>query len=292
MIRIRVQKALEAAAGKMELTTDLKIEKGQFVALYGESGAGKTSLLRMIAGLLRPDAGFIEFEEDVWLDTESGINRSPQQRKIGFVFQDYALFPNMTIRKNIAFGDPGNDAGLEELISIFELKNLENRYPDTLSGGQKQRVALARALIQKPGILMLDEPLSALDHAMRLKLQDYILRVHKEFNLTTILVSHDLAEIFKMADQVIVLSSGSVNQFGPPGEVFSDSKVSGKFQFTGEVISIQQEEVVFVVTVLIGKHLVKVIADLSDARQLMVGDKVLVASKAFNPIIRKIPFGD
>ena len=288
MIRIEVKKTLQAAGGEMELSTNLNIRKGQFIALYGESGAGKTSLLRMIAGLLNPDNGVLQFEDDVWFDSSRKINKSPQLRKIGFVFQDYALFPNMTIRKNIAFADPKNTSGLDELISIFELKNLEDRYPDTLSGGQKQRVALARALIQRPEILMLDEPLSALDHSMRLKLQDYILRVHDEFNLTTILVSHDLAEIFKMADQVIILKDGQVSQFGPPTSVFSDSKVSGKFQFTGEVISVQQEEVVYVITVLIGKYLVKVIADQSDAQDLKVGDKVLVASKAFNPIIRKI----
>ncbi len=149
MIQIALQKKLGAANGEMQLDVDIEIEEGMLVTLYGNSGAGKTSILRMIAGLLQPERGLISVNEKCWLDTSRGISLTPQQRKTGFVFQDYALFPNMTVKENLAYAlEKGQSKAIvEELIRIVELRDLQQRKPSELSGGQKQRVALARALV-------------------------------------------------------------------------------------------------------------------------------------------------
>ena len=290
MILINIQKDLHAASGNMTLRLDLHIKPGQLVTLYGSSGAGKTSMLRILSGLLKPEKGTITVNGKVWFDAEKKINLKPQERNIGYVFQDYALFPNMTVLQNLEFGLIKNKDHkiVSELIAIMELGDLQHRKPETLSGGQKQRVALARALVQQPDILLLDEPLSALDLKIRLKLQDHILQAHRKFGLTTILVSHDIGEIHKLSDWVFVLENGELVQEGSPTEVFVNEKISGKFQFKGEVLKIEQEEVVFSVTVLIQNEVVKVIALEAEIKDLKVGDKVIVASKAFNPVIYKI----
>ncbi|MDX2305567.1 MAG: ATP-binding cassette domain-containing protein [Microscillaceae bacterium] len=290
MIQINVQKTLNSSEGKMDLQINLSLASGAFMAFYGASGAGKTSLLSMLAGLLAPDKGMIEVNGQVWLDTHKKINLRVQDRKIAYVFQDYALFPNMTVQQNLqyALGKKQDKAIIAELIEMTELGDLQHQKPGALSGGQKQRVALARALVRKPDLLLLDEPLSALDTAMRFKLQDYIREMHLRFGLTTILVSHEISEIFRLADQVCIVEQGKILRQGSPLEVFSERQVSGKFQFVGEVLHLQPEDVICVVSVLIGSHLVKVVADPQEAQALQPGDKVLLASKAFNPMIQKI----
>lgn len=290
MIHISLQKKLIASDGIMSLDVEIDIEQGKLITLYGNSGAGKTSILRMIAGLLNPDKGNIIVNQNTWLDTQNRICLRPQERKIGFVFQDFALFPNMTVKQNLIFGlEKGqNKQIIHELIEIIELGELQNRKPEKLSGGQKQRVALARALVRKPEILMLDEPLSALDPKMRIKLQDYLLKVHKQFNLTTILISHDISEVIKMSDTVLILENGKITNKGKPIEVFATKQVSGKFQFSGAIINIEKENVIYIVTVLIGINFVKIIANEPEIKNLSIGDKVIVASKAFNPILQKI----
>ncbi|MBG6132872.1 molybdate transport system ATP-binding protein [Aquimarina sp. EL_43] len=290
MIHIALQKELTAANGAMQLDVNINIEPGQLVTLYGESGAGKTSILRMIAGLLQTDAGLITVNQKTWLDTKKGICLKPQQRKIGFVFQDYALFPNMTVKENLLFAlEKGqNKEIVNELIDIIELGDLQDRKPINLSGGQKQRVALARALVRTPEILILDEPLSALDIKMRTKLQDYILKVHKQFNLTTILISHEIGEVIKMSDTVFSIENGKISRQGKPIEVFTTKQVSGKFQFSGEIIQIEKEDIIYIVTILIGSNFVKIVAEEDDIKAIAVGDNVIVASKAFNPLLQKI----
>jgi len=290
MIRFSLHKKLKASTGDMQLDVECHIDQGKLVTLFGESGAGKTSILRMLAGLLMPEKGTIEVNNSVWLDTQKGINLKPQQRKTGYVFQDYALFPNMTVKENLEYAlDKNQDIGIvKELIEIIELTDLQDRKPETLSGGQKQRIALARALVRQPQILMLDEPLSALDRVMRTKLQDYILHVHRKYNLTTILVSHEMSEIFKLSDQMLVLENGTITGQGTPMDIFTNRHISGKFQFTGEILHIEKEDIIYIISVLIGNNLVKVVADQSEAQQFSIGEKVLVASKAFNPMIEKI----
>ncbi len=290
MIHIELEKKLTAANGSMKLQVDLRIKPGQLVTLFGNSGAGKTSILRMLAGLLNPDKGLIKVNHNTWLDSENGIFLKPQQRRIGFLFQDYALFPNMTVEENLLYALEKKQGKkiVDELIDTIELGDLRNRKPNELSGGQNQRVALARSLVRKPEILMLDEPLSALDAQMRMKLQDFILKVHKQYNLTTILVSHDANEVIKMSDKVFLIEDGKIIRQGKPVDVFASKRVSGKFQLFGDIIDIEKEDIIYVVTVLIGANIVKVIADESEVRTMAVGDKVIVASKAFNPLIRKI----
>ncbi|MEO8415918.1 MAG: ATP-binding cassette domain-containing protein [Ginsengibacter sp.] len=290
MIQISLKKKLRAANGAIQLDVDIEIEQGTLITLYGNSGAGKTSILRMIAGLLLPEKGMIVVNTKTWLDTGKGVSLKPQQRKSGFVFQDYALFPNMTVKENLMYAlEKGQDKAIvHELISIIGLEDLQHRKPEELSGGQKQRVALARALVRKPDILMLDEPLSALDIQMRSLLQDYILKVHKEFSLTTILVSHDIGEVIKMSDKIFIIDEGKITRQGTPIEVFSNKQVSGKFQFVGEILSIDKEDVVYIVTILIGVNIVKIVAVESEIHSMRVGDKVMVASKAFNPLLQKI----
>tara|TARA_R110000868_G_scaffold1635_9_gene13144 strand:- start:11455 stop:12327 length:873 start_codon:yes stop_codon:yes gene_type:complete len=290
MIRLNLKKTLKSTGGIMVLDLELHIKKGQFVTLFGESGAGKTSTLRMLSGLLKPDTGTIMVGGTTWFDSGKNINLMPQHRKVGYVFQDYALFPNMTVKQNLEYALQKNQdkAIIEELLDFAELSELQNRKPETLSGGQKQRVALARALVQRPEILILDEPLSALDLKMRIKLQEYLLKIHKKYNLTTILVSHDIGEIVKLSDCVFELQNGRVIKKGSAGDFFGLNKTSAKFRFSGEVLKIDKEDVMYIISVLIGSDIVKVVSDRTEANGLKVGDQVLVASKAFNPIIQKI----
>ena len=158
MIELSLHKELISSGGKMFLNIDISLKPGKFITLYGESGAGKTSTLRMLAGLMNPDQGKIRVNNSVWLDTDKKVKLKPQQRDIGYVFQDYALFPNMTVRKNLEYAlDKRQDKSIiDELIDIIELTELQYRKPESLSGGQKQRVALARALVRQPKILLLD----------------------------------------------------------------------------------------------------------------------------------------
>ncbi|MES2240582.1 MAG: ATP-binding cassette domain-containing protein [Bacteroidota bacterium] len=290
MIAFKIQKKLQSASGEMLLDLDFEIRENEFVTLYGASGSGKTTTLRILSGLDQTDQGWIKVNEEIWLDSKNKIQLPPQKRKIAYVFQDYALFPNMSVRANLSYAlEKGQDKSIiEELLTLMELEQLQHQKPNQLSGGQKQRVALARALVRKPNILLLDEPLSAVDNEMRLKLQDYIIQVHRKYNLTTILVSHDISEIYKMSDKVIVLENGKISKQGTPDEVFSSRLVSGKFQFVGEVLKIEKENFIYIVSVLIGNNVVKVIAIEEEIENLNIGNKVLIASKAFNPIISKI----
>ncbi|MEO6904659.1 MAG: ATP-binding cassette domain-containing protein [Bacteroidia bacterium] len=278
MIDFQITKKLHLAVGDMNLNLDIQIREKEFVTFYGPSGSGKTTTLRILSGLTQPDKGFIKVNNEVWLDTENKINVSVQQRKIGYVFQDYALFPNMSIKENLVFAlEKGQEKGIiNELLEIMDFEKLQHLKPEKLSGGQKQRVALARALVRKPKILFLDEPFSSLDTEMRIKLQDYIIEAHRKYDLTTILVSHDISEVYKMSDRVIVLENGCVSKQGSPAAVFSNRLVSGKFQFVGEVLTIEKENIVYIVSVLIGNNVVQVIAMEEEAAALKVGGSVLV----------------
>lgn len=223
MIEIDVSRKLFGSNGELNLIFKATIEPGELVTIYGPSGAGKTSVLRMIAGLLNPEAGVIRVFDETWFDASKRLNLPAQRRSIGMVFQDYSLFPNMTVRGNLEFalrkGQPANL--VDEMLNITDLAALQDKRPSILSGGQKQRVAVARALVRKPKVLLLDEPLSALDFGMQSKLQDYLLNVHAQFNLITILVSHDIKEVMKMSSRVLVLDDGHIVKDGSPKEVLS-----------------------------------------------------------------------
>jgi molybdate transport system ATP-binding protein len=290
VIQIDLHKQLLTADGPLELAFQANIAEGEFVTLYGKSGAGKTTLLRMLAGLTDPDAGTLIVGDETWFDSTRGIHLAPQQRKIGFVFQDYALFPNMSVRANLEFAleNKHERTYVDELLALMELGTLAQRRPTELSGGQRQRVALARALARRPRILLLDEPLSAIDAETRLRLQDELLKLHRAFKLTTLLVSHDLGEVFKLSDRVLTLEQGRLVRQGKPLDVFGDLMVSGRVEFTGEVLAIERNDVVYAVSVLVGNRIVNVIATEEEIRELQIGDRVMLLSKAFQPMLRRI----
>lgn len=287
MIFINITKALESVEGALIASFDLEISKGEFITLYGPSGAGKTTLLRMIAGLEKPDSGSIRVGDEIWFDSAQQINLPPQKRSIGFVFQDYALFPTMSVYENLIFAASSDTSKsfISELLELTELTNLSHRHPHTLSGGQKQRVALARALVRKPKILLLDEPLSALDSVMRLKLQDELALIHTHLGVTTLLVSHDIAETVKLSNRLAHIESGKIVRIAKPLELFTTHALSGKLQFVGEILSIEYDAPIYVITLLVGHSIVKTVVSAHEAQSLKIGEKTIIASKAFNPIL-------
>ena len=281
MININIQKALLGSQGEMQLTVKLNIKEHDFVAISGKSGSGKTTLLRILAGL-ETAHGEISVEEESWLNNSKSL--AVQDRKIGFVFQDYALFENMSVEKNLLFVN--NDKKLaKHLLELTELSAFSSRLPRTLSGGQKQRVSLCRAFMNKPKLLLMDEPLSALDSQMRLKLQQDILKLHKEFRTTTIMVSHDPSEIYKLSNRVLVLENGQIIQDGEAKDILLQTQGSQKFSLNGELIDIIKADVIFVAVVAIGQQIVEVVLDKSEVEVFKIGDKVQVSTKAFAPTL-------
>ncbi|MEM1326419.1 MAG: ATP-binding cassette domain-containing protein [Bacteroidota bacterium] len=214
MIEFDIAKQLQGKTGSQIFHFQGKIEKGSSIAIQGESGAGKTSLLRMLAGLMRPDEGRIVVDGMTWFDHTKGIHLLPQKRKVGFVFQDYALFPHLTVVGNLKFALPKGQSTdlIEELLTVTDLRYLRHQKPTQLSGGQQQRVALARALVQQPDILLLDEPLSALDEKMRRQLQDFLYHWQIEHRTTMVLVSHDRQEIAALTDEIWQINNGEIQE--------------------------------------------------------------------------------
>ncbi len=215
---------------------NLEVKEGTLVALLGPSGSGKSTLLRAIAGLEPPDQGSIIINE------QDATNVDIRKRNIGFVFQHYALFKHLTIRKNIAFGLEIRKIPVkqikervEELLELIQLKGLGDRYPSQLSGGQRQRVALARALAVQPQVLLLDEPFGALDAKVRKELRDWLRNLHDEVHLTSIFVTHDQEEAMAVADKIVVMNNGKIEQIGTPAEIYDHPATPFVMSFIGEV---------------------------------------------------------
>jgi sulfate transport system ATP-binding protein len=219
---------------------DLEIPSGELVALLGPSGSGKTTLLRVIAGLEFADSGTVRF------DGRDISDRTARERRVGFVFQHYALFRHMTVFENIAFGlkvrpresRPSKKeihAKVLELLKLIQLETLAQRYPSQLSGGQRQRVALARALAVEPKVLLLDEPFGALDAKVRLELRRWLRQLHDEIHITSVFVTHDQEEALEVADRVVVMNHGRIEQVGSPEEVYNHPATPFVYNFLGNV---------------------------------------------------------
>lgn len=217
----------------------LSVEPGSLTALLGPSGSGKSTLLRVIAGLETPDAGTVS------LNGEDVTRHPPSSRGIGFVFQHYAPFKHMTVRKNVAFGltvrkRPKDEiaATVDRLLDVVGLSGFQNRYPSQLSGGQRQRMALARALAVEPSVLLLDEPFGALDRNVRTELRAWLRRLHDEVHVTTVLVTHDQEEAMELADSIVLLNHGQIEQVGGPRDLYERPSTSFVMGFLGPVAEI------------------------------------------------------
>lgn len=237
----RVEQDFGSFAALRDVSLDIK--PGELVALLGPSGSGKTTLLRAIAGLNTPDRGRVFF------DGVDATNLPVQDRRVGFVFQNYALFKHMTVADNISYGlrvrprraRPSRAqiaARVEELLSFVQLDGLGGRYPAQLSGGQRQRVALARALAIEPRVLLLDEPFGALDARVRKDLRRWLREIHKETGLTTVFVTHDQDEAMELADRVVVLNEGKIEQIGTPEELYDRPASPFVISFVGEAVAL------------------------------------------------------
>jgi sulfate transport system ATP-binding protein len=225
---------------------DLRVGDGELLALLGPSGSGKTTLLRIIAGLDWPDAG------EVMIDGENALARGAGERHVGFVFQHYALFRHMTVFENVAFGlrvqpravrkdEATIRARVKELLDLVQLDWLADRYPNQLSGGQRQRIALARALAIEPRILLLDEPFGALDAKVRKELRQWLRSLHQEIHVTSVFVTHDQEEALEVANRVVVMDKGRIEQIGTPGEVYDNPATAFVHGFIGESIVLPVE---------------------------------------------------
>lgn len=223
-LKISIKKSLR------EFDLDVEWEAGnELVALFGYSGSGKTMTLKAISGLVNPDSGMVYLNDRALFDSSLNVNIRPMNRNTGYVFQDLALFPHMTVEENISYGLKRRElkdckSRLRDMIDIFQLNGLEKKLITRLSGGQRQRVAFARALAVKPSMLLLDEPFSALDSMIRLEMRSVLKAVQKTFNIPVILVTHDFPEALELADKMIVYSEGKIQQIGKPSEIFQDPK--------------------------------------------------------------------
>lgn len=225
---------------------NLEVRKGSFTTLLGESGCGKTTILKLISGFLQPDVGLIEIE---------GVNQNriePDKRKIAFVFQNYALFPHLTVKNNILYGvknkkNENNYKIFEDTVKSLNLDNLLNRYPHELSGGQQQRVALARSLVLNPKILLMDEPLSSLDTKLREKVRDELKEIQQKLKITTIYVTHDREEALSLSDKIAVIHDGKILQEGSPKELYFYPKNQYTADFIGHANFLKNNENTFLV---------------------------------------------
>ncbi len=286
MVEVKLSKKLFS----FELNIDLHIDKGSFVSIFGPSGAGKTTILRLIAGLEKPDFGYIKVDNEIWYSSEDNINLPTRLRKIGFVFQDYALFENMSVGKNIEFAlESKSDSKLvDELLELVQLKEYKNQKISILSGGQKQRLALIRALARKPKLLLLDEPMSALDLSLRVSLQDELLLLQKKFNTTALMVSHEVSEVAKLSNYIYIVKDGKILKHGKTQKIFGIDE--NNVNIIGTVIEKKAGDIIGKVKVLIGVSLIYLPISKELLNTLSVGDKVLITINAFKSTISKVSF--
>jgi molybdate transport system ATP-binding protein len=280
MIKAKLEKMLNTADGRQKFSAELQLNKGDILAVYGPSGIGKTTLLRMLAGLTEADSGKIIVSDRTWYDHTKNIRLPPQKRNAGMVFQDYALFPNMTVEGNLKFAGESDDL-VEELLDTTGLLQLRHKKPWQLSGGQQQRVALARALAQQPQILLLDEALSALDKALQKEMQELLLRLHKRYNMTTILVSHNLSEILTLANRLLVLEKGTSQFYENPITYFN--KTEDHITLKGTIKSLGFNHFIL----QSGNQIYQIPMKPSEMQELNEGDPAEIQLLAFKAIHKK-----
>ena len=246
----------------------VSIDRGKLTALLGPSGGGKSTLLRIIAGLEKPDSG------RVYIDGQDMTDVPARRRGIGFVFQHYAAFPHMTVWDNVAFGLRVAKADkvttkrrVNELLELVHLAGLSRRYPSELSGGQRQRMALARALAVEPKLLLLDEPFGALDVKVREELRTWLRQLHEQVNATTVFVTHDQEEAMELADQIVLINAGQVEQIGPPEELYDHPATPFVMSFLGATTKLGDA--------LVRPHDIEVLADSSDGSHQAMIERVL-----------------
>ncbi len=289
MIEINVKKKLLGQGGEFVFECNISSDEIGIISIFGPSGSGKSTLLKMIAGLEKADDGNIKINGQEWFDKSGGVDIKPQKRKVGFVFQEYTLFPNMNVLENIMFAqDNKSMKKADELLELTELTELSKAYPHTLSGGQKQRVAIARAIAREPEILLLDEPFSALDTTVKRKMHEEVLRLKSSLKMPILFVSHDKEEVFRLSDKVAAVNNGKILSLKAPSEALFDSKLSSKFAFYGTILQIKKIDIAYMAYISVGGQIVQVLLTSDDASRLSVGDEVQVGAKAFNPIIQKI----
>ncbi|MBE9536287.1 MAG: ABC transporter ATP-binding protein [Proteobacteria bacterium] len=289
-LEINIQKRFDSGRGEpFTLDVGFSIPEGRITVIFGPSGSGKSTLLRLIAGLEKGEGGYIRSAGISWFDAANSSFTPPQQRGVAMLFQNLSLFPHMTVRDNIEYAAAENDPGrIDELMTMTELLDLEGRYPHELSGGQCQRLAIARALAQKPGLLLLDEPFSALDSAVKKRLYDELISLQKKFGFTAVMVSHDMAEAYRLAEHAIILKEGRVTKEGPPEEVFLGKSLSTRIQIPARVISMESDEIHTLLTVEEGRRTFRVFVDNDEAEKISIGDEVVVAAKASEALVFKV----
>lgn len=230
MLQIEIKKRLESdKSGSFNL--DVAFSAGDGITiLFGQSGSGKTTTLRAIAGIMTPDTGRISIGEEIYFDSAKGLNLAIQKRRVGYLFQEYALFPHMTAQQNVAYGMKDNGARgasrldrAKAMLALFRIEHIRQRYPQNMSGGEQQRTALARALASDPAVVLLDEPLSAVDAETRSLLLDEVILAQERVGIPFIYVTHNTDEAKRLGKQVVVLHEGLVKRTGPPSEVFNTS---------------------------------------------------------------------
>ncbi len=278
MIHINLSKQLQFSSGKKALEINIHLPQNKITTLWGESGAGKTTLLKLIAGLLKPDAGFIQINDAVWFDAKQRKNVPPQQRSIGFVFQDYALFPNMTVLQNLQYAakPKEDDAFIYHLVETASMRAFLHVKPSRLSGGQQQRVALIRALVRKPKMLLLDEPLSALDTELRYQLHEALKQLQNELGFTAVLVSHNKEEVCALSHHLIQLQEGKVIFEGTPQHLFFSLSSQNKLQLMAYVISVKSNGSHALIEVKVGNQIQVLSINSDETRNIKAGDEIII----------------
>lgn len=272
---LNIQTTLHSAHGTLPLHVHTTFAAGSITAISGASGAGKSTLLRLIAGLITPEHGEIRYGDKVWFNHKT--NTPARQRRVGLVFQDYALFPNMSVREQLTYAQrERSPQRINALLDQMGLVQLAERKPAQLSGGQQQRVALARTLAAEPHILLLDEALSALDHQLRLELQQAVLDWQAQSGAMVIVVSHDLGEIFRLATRVLKLEHGQIAADGTPAQVLLPQRASGRLQLTGTLLAIETAGVAALMTVACGTEVIATLVSPDQARCYVIGQSVSV----------------